>query len=345
MKTYTKPTFTSVAKNSWAIVGISLAATIIYLAFGRLSDLVVPLIVALVVGALFAPVVGKLSKYMPRQIASAIVLIGLVAVSVGSVYVVATSLTEQAPALQRQLSDGFEQSRRYLLEFGVDIGTSRELTTKIEDFARSSSDSANFGSVLGSGFSVVGGVLTGSVIALFILYYVLSDWKQLIRWISSNLGVPKDLAEGAINDSVLSLRQYFSALTFTSFLVSIVIGVVAAVMGIPSAFAIAIITFITSYIPYIGGLFAGAFAVIIALGSQGINSALILLAVIVFIQVLIQPILQNTKTSSELSIHPAVLFSSTIIGSTVAGMLGAVLSGPVTAMIIKINKRLETYSK
>ncbi|MBP6041956.1 AI-2E family transporter [Candidatus Saccharibacteria bacterium] len=335
----------SLAEKSWAIVGIALAVVIIYNAFSSLSALFFPLIIALVIGALFSPLVDKLSSHLPRKLASSIVLIGLIAISSGSIYVVASGLSEQAPALRSELMSGFNLFRNYLLGFGVDIGTGKEISNQLENVARNVTTSGRFGSVVGSSFSVIGGFVTGTVIALFMLYYVLTDWKKLNRWVSSNLGAPKDLAEGVLDDGVSSLRVYFSALTFTSLIVSVAIGLVAAFMGVPSAFAIAIITLITSYVPYIGGIFAGGFAVLLALGSQGLNTAMILLAVIIVVQLLVQPLLQNAKTSSDLDVHPAVIFASTIIGSTVAGILGAVLSGPVVAMILKINRRLKQYNK
>ena len=345
MKSHTQPTLKSLAEKSWAIVGITLAIVIIYNIFSGLSALFFPLVIAIVVGALFAPLVDKLSSHLPRKLASGIVLIGLVAVSSASIYVVATSLSEQAPALRTELASGFNLFRDYLLDLGVDIGTSKEISTQLEGVARSSTTSGRFGSVVGSSFSIIGGLITGTIIALFMLYYVLTDWKKLNRWVSSSLNAPKDLAEGVLDDGVSSLRVYFSALTFTSVIVSVAIGLVAAFMGVPSAFAIAIITLITSYIPYIGGIFAGAFAVLLALGSQGLNTAMILLAVIVVVQLLVQPLLQNAKTSSDLDVHPAVVFASTIIGSTVAGVLGAILSAPAVAMLLKINKRLKKYNK
>ncbi|MBP7018299.1 AI-2E family transporter [Candidatus Saccharibacteria bacterium] len=343
MKSYTHPTLKVLADKSWAIVGISLAATIVYYVISNLSGLSAPLVVALVIGALFAPTVDLLSKYLPRRLAAAVVLLGLVAISLGSIYIVVNSLTKQAPALRTELTQGFNQLNNYLSSVGIDIGSSDEILSKVEGLAKSSPSPARFGSVVGSGFSIVSGLVAGTIIALFMLYYILSDWQKLNSWISSSFSVPKDLAEGVLEDGISSLRQYFSALTFTSVIVSFTIGLVALFMGIPSAFAIAVVTLVTSYVPYIGAFFAGAFAVLLALGSQGLNASLILVVVIIVVQVLVQPVLQNVKASSELDVHPAIMFASTIIGSTVAGVLGAVLSGPVVAMILRINKRLKNY--
>ena len=90
---------------------------------------------------------------------------------------------------------------------------------------------------------------------------------------------------------------------------------------------------------------SGAFAVLIALGAGGTSDALIILAVILVVQVVIQPLLQNRMTASELDLNPVVSFGSTIVGGALAGVLGATLSAPVLAMIIKIVGRVRRYGE
>lgn len=114
-------------------------------------------------------------------------------------------------------------------------------------------------------------------------------------------------------------------------------------MGLPLAFTIALVTFITSYVPYLGAFVSGAFAVLIALGSGGTTDAIIVLAAIIVVQTVLQPVLQNRLTAQELDLHPVVSFASTIVGAAVAGVLGATLSAPVLSMIIRIRDRVRAY--
>jgi putative heme transporter len=51
------------------------------------------------------------------------------------------------------------------------------------------------------------------------------------------------------------------------------VGLGAVVLGVPLAVPIAIVTFVTSDIPFFGAFFAGAFAVVIALGAKGLSVA------------------------------------------------------------------------
>ncbi len=102
-------------------------------------------------------------------------------------------------------------------------------------------------------------------------------------------------------------------------------------------------TFVTSYVPYIGALVSGAFAVLIALGSGGVTQAAIVLAVILLVQNVLQPVLQNKMTAEELDLNPAVSFGSTIVGAAFAGVLGATLSAPVLSMMMRIAERVRAY--
>ena len=68
---------------------------------------------------------------------------------------------------------------------------------------------------------------------------------------------------------IISFQRYFAGVTIVAAYNAVVIGVAALLLGVPLAGTIAVVTFVSAYIPYIGAFFAGAFAVVIALGSEG----------------------------------------------------------------------------
>ena len=115
---------------------------------------------------------------------------------------------------------------------------------------------------------------------------------------------------------------------------------IAALLDVPLAFAIALVTLVTSYVPYLGAIVSGAFATLIALGAQGPTVALIMLVVILVVQNVVQTLVLTRVTSDSLSIHPMVNLGSTIVGATLAGILGATLSAPLVAMVIRVRARL-----
>jgi predicted PurR-regulated permease PerM len=82
------------------------------------------------------------------------------------------------------------------------------------------------------------------------------------------------------------------------------------------------------------------FACLVALGSGDVTRALILLVVILVVQNVVQTIVATKLQSEKLRLHPIAGLVSTIVGAALAGLLGATLSAPVLASIIRVNRRL-----
>ena len=192
-------------------------------------------------------------------------------------------------------------------------------------------------------FSSAASFLIGVGVGAFLFYYLLRDWGSLTEWVGRNLGAGAS-GPGVIEDAVSSIRQYFGSLTVSAVGTAVLIGIAAVVLDVPLAFTIAVVTLVTSYIPYLGAIFSGAFATLVALGAQGPQTAVIFLVVILLVQNVFQTLLLTKLTSDALRIHPIVNLSSTIVGAVVAGVLGATLSAPIVAMTIRIKQRLTSPS-
>ena len=112
----------------------------------------------------------------------------------------------------------------------------------------------------------------------------------------------------------------------------VVVGLGAVVLGVPLAGPIAIVTFVTSYIPFFGAFFAGAFAVVIALGAKGLSIALAMLAITLLTNNTLQNLLEPVAFGKTLRLHPLVVMLVTTAGTLLFGVLGATLAAPVTAV-------------
>ena len=119
----------------------------------------------------------------------------------------------------------------------------------------------------------------------------------------------------------------------------------AVLMSVPLGFTIALVTFVTSYVPYIGALISSVFAVLIAFGAGGIVPAQVMLGVILLAQNVDQPIVQRQLERNALDLHPIAGFGSTIIGSVLFGILGATLSAPFVAMAMRVRERIRAFER
>ena len=104
-----------------------------------------------------------------------------------------------------------------------------------------------------------------------------------------------------------------------------------AALDVPLAGTIAVVTFVTAYIPFIGAFVAGAFAVILALGSQGTNTALIMLVIVILANGMLQNIVQPIAFGATLKLNPLVVLVVTIASGSLFGMIGLVLAAPLTS--------------
>jgi predicted PurR-regulated permease PerM len=121
---------------------------------------------------------------------------------------------------------------------------------------------------------------------------------------------------------------------------AVVVGVGALILGVPLAGTIALVSFVTSYVPYLGAFVAGAFAVLIAYGSGGLGIALTMLVIVLLANSVIQNVLETFALGTRLHLHPfAVLITVTFAGA-LFGVLGAVLAAPLVSTAVNIHTQL-----
>ena len=107
-----------------------------------------------------------------------------------------------------------------------------------------------------------------------------------------------------VADTVHSFRGYAWGLTIIGLMNGTVVGLGALLFGVPLAGPIAIVTFVTSYIPFFGAFFAGAFALLIALGAKGLSVALAMLAITLLANNTLQNLLEPVAFGRTLRLHP-----------------------------------------
>ena len=108
----------------------------------------------------------------------------------------------------------------------------------------------------------------------------------------------------------------------------------------PLAGTIAVVVFVTAYIPFIGAFISGAFAVILTLSSQGTTAAAIMLVVVILANGLLQNIVQPIAFGATLDLNPLVVLIVTIGFGSLFGMIGMVLAAPLTSAALHISQEL-----
>ena len=328
--------------RAWAWIGILTLAAMLYTGFSLVSGFVIPLIVAIVLGMVFEPVANVLSRVMPRQVASLLVLVGLGVLAAFAVVIVGLGIIDQGPEIDRSAPERRRSSC-------VPGSWSEASTSGPARICERSSPGGSTKSCPGccpmcrmpSRASPASSRARSSRCSSCTSSS--PNGRRCRPGSARTWAFPRNLGQGIVEDATRSFRDYFYVLTLSSLPVALVVGAAAWVMGIPLAFTIALITFITSYVPYLGALVSSVFALLIAFGSGGPLDAIIILIVILLAQNVIQPIIQRQLERNALDLHPIVSFGSTIIGSVFFGILGATLSAPTVAMVLRVNTRIKAF--
>jgi putative heme transporter len=325
----------------WRIVGILLAAAMSYLLLAAFSGLVVPVVLASVVGTLGVALVDWLeARRVPRPLGALAVIAGLFAVLLAATTVVVNGLIDEGAEIRALASEGVEAIDGWLSDGSGSTTASQHFVDQVAETGRPLlSGAASWATTV---FSSALAFSIGVFLALFMLYYVLVDWTVVRRWVSTHLGVPPELGAAIIDDATAVVRRGFVALTLTSLVTTGAIGLAVLLLDIPLALAVMVVTFVASYVPYLGAILSGAFAFVIALGASGPRDALVLLAVILLVQNVLQTIVGNLFTTDRLKLHPLASIVSSVCGVAIAGLLGAILSAPALALALAVSRRVRS---
>ena len=106
-------------------------------------------------------------------------------------------------------------------------------------------------------------------------FFVLKDAPVMSRFITRHMGLPVPVAV-IVAREIGGLRNSFTGVTIVAAFNAVVVGLGALILGVPLAGTIAVVTFLTAYVPFIGAWVAGIFAFVLALGSQSATDAVII---------------------------------------------------------------------
>ena len=214
---------------------------------------------------------------------------------------------------------------------GVDQSSLDALRKAIDDAAPMITTGVLSGLV--SGFGTVVAVVSGVILGALIMYYLLKDGTRLRRAVVGQVDPEfRSELDDFIGDSCRVLRDYGRGRTVMSAIVSVAIGLVALLLGLPLVFTIIVVNFIGGYIPYIGAFLGGGLAVIIALGDGGVPEAAVMLVVVLAANLVLENFVEPKVMGRTLDIHPLVVLIVTALGGLLGGIVGLILAVPVTVI-------------
>ncbi|TJZ50112.1 AI-2E family transporter [Streptomyces piniterrae] len=293
-----------------------------------LSAAVVPVLLALLGSGLLGPLYRRLvAMRLNRSVAAGLTCAVLVVVVGGAGYIVVSALVDTGDQIIASLKDAAQGLSQH---FGT-AGTS------LDDIASNAKDLVGkFGSTAASGLlagvSVVGQAIAAAVLALLLTFFFLRDSDKAVRALRD--WAPGDSApqlERMARRGFQSIEGFMRGTTFIALIDAICITVGLLILKVPGALGLGALVFVGAYIPYLGAVISGAVAILVAFADRGFVIALWALGVVLAVQVLEGHVLQPMIQSRTVQMHPATVMLAITAGASLAGILGMLLSVPLTA--------------
>ena len=331
------------AVRSTAIVSAQLlliAAGLALLGYvlGRFWSVLLPAILGLLVTTVLWPAARFLRahRWPPAAAAGATLIVFLILLS-GAVLLIVRPVIDQGAELADQTAAGLEELQKWLTGPPLNLGE-EQIGQAIDNVTNALQDNAQeiAGSALGWASSVGSGIIN-AVLALVLTFFFLKDGTRWLPWLAEQSGRPAGRHIARLSQqSWRTLSEFIRQQALVGFIDAVFIGLGLWITGVPLVLPLAVLTFFGAFIPIIGALVAGAFAVLVALVSEGVMTAVIVLGIVVLVQQLEGNVLQPIIQGRGLNLHPVVVILAVTAGTSLAGIIGAFLAVPVAAVMAVI---------
>ncbi|MGW9632017.1 AI-2E family transporter [Agromyces sp. NPDC055520] len=320
---------------SWRLLLIGGVLAVVVFLVIQLRLIVIPILVAVLVGALLVPFSGFLQKHRwPKWLAVMTAMLSALIVVGGLLTLGISQIVRGSDELAAQSLIAWDDFRGWLLTGPLHI-TEQQLNDWVDQIVTSLQQDS--GLLLNGALSLsstLGHFLAGLLLALFATLFILIDGRGIWNWI---VGIFPRRGRVAIDDAGragwATLQNFVRVQILVATIDAIGIGLGAYFLGLPLAVPIAILVFLGSFIPIVGAVLTGALAVFVALVYSGLWPAAIMLGIVLLVQQVEGHVLQPLIMGTAVKVHPLGVVVAVATGSLVAGIPGALFAVPVAAVV------------
>ena len=317
---------------SWRLLVIGAAAAMIVFVLIQLYVVVVPIILALFIAAALEPLVARLRRGgWPPALAAAAVFLGTLAVLALLFTWIGSAVADELSDVGDRVDEGVQEVRDWLQ--GDPLNMSPERLDQLEEDLRGALTSGGSGGVA-RGARAVTEVLSGAVLMLFTLFFVMKDGFKMADWFKERIApAQRDDAVEITCRARRIMRLYLIATALTGLIDGILIAIALVILDVPLVLPLAVLTFLGGFIPLIGATVAGLLAALVALVDGGFTTALLVVGATILVQQIEGNLLQPLILERAVRLHPLVTVVAVGAGLLVGGLLGAFLSVPLVAIV------------
>jgi len=330
------------------IIAALVLIVLIFMGAGHIIASLLIFTVAALIAYAIAPAVDLLHRVMPRALAIlAVYLVVLVLLGLLMYLVLNTAITQISSLAQNIGSmltpahNGVSPIEQLLLGIGLSQNQITAIQLQVE------SQLAQIATTVAGGVlplvSSIAGAALNILLTIVISIYLLVDGSRAIRWLRKGAPVSQ---RGRVTALLATMQHvvggYIRGQILLCLIIGTIVGVGLAILRMPYAALLGVLSFVTEFIPVLGTIFTGTVAVLLAL-TQGWLMAVLVLAYFVLVHIFEGYFLAPRLIGKSVGLNGAVALLALTIGAELFGPWGAIFASPVAGLLQAFAAAFWTY--
>ena len=192
-----------------------------------------------------------------------------------------------------------------------------------------------FGGIVGVGKFVLNGAFAALTILILTLYFMAS-LPQITKIAYRIAPASRRERIAKISDAIIGrIGTFVGSQILVAFLAALFIGIFSALLGLPYAISLGMLVFVCALIPLVGHFIGAAIVTLVAF-AQSPTKGLIALVAYILYQQIENYIIVPRIMKRNLAIPGLVTIIAALVGTSLLGLVGALLAVPIAAALLLI---------
>ncbi|MGB0935133.1 MAG: AI-2E family transporter [Alphaproteobacteria bacterium] len=320
-----------------------IAASLIFLMFYSISNILMPFIVGLFLAYIMNPAVTRMkSWHIPRSLGALVMIIGFLAIFVGLLIMSIPFLTKEMVRLAAALPEYGERLYESMWPYLINLSD----YVNLDDIAGLKTNAGEYiGKSLSWALKLLANLLTNTLaianlISLIIImplvaFFLLRDWPKVTAQLSRLL--PRE-QEKHIVQQVRNINDTLAGFVQGQALVCLIQAVIYSVgllfVGLNYALTIGVVTGLLSFIPFVGMTIGVAVGMGVAFSQFSDWNSILMVAGVFAVGNIIEGNLLTPKLVGErIGLHPVWVIFALLACGSLFGFIGVIFALPIAAAI------------
>jgi predicted PurR-regulated permease PerM len=320
------------AELGWRVLAVAGLLAVVWYGVTLMWTVAASIAVAVVVSAVFAPLVLRLrARGRTRTAAAGIVWLTAILSIGGILLLLILAFVPYLAEVVRLMETGLEALQARLADLAIPPWVEALARDAVAAVRTAAADTG--GGIVAAAAQAV----TIFILATFLVFFFLRDGDKAWVWAFQAIGTEKRERIGSAGDDALArVGGYLRGTTALAGIIAVTDYLFMWLLGVPLALPLAVLAFLTGYIPYFGGIVATGVILLVSLAALGTGPTLLLFLLMGVRGALLGYFVRPVIYGRTVSIHPAVVLIALPAGFALAGVVGLFAAVPVTAIAFAV---------